>query len=751
MLAGGRASFDQNSTVNIVAPATDLVTIRVVDQASGQPVPNAPVRPVRTTIEYCDKSSTYKPFEQATEVSCSFYSVGNPANAVANSRGEIRLHLPTATHYRRASYDISATRPGAASSAATISFAASSGNLKIIELPSAGVVISGRVQTADGVPVSGAVVHFGVVGRPSSASVLKSTSDAQGNYSMTVPAGELSELWVYTPNMHQSFEYSLGGYTTPALPIGSNFGGRFTPTANSTINLTAPEMATVTLTAVDAYSLDPVPNARFTTDRYTTVYCDTRGYKAFAAASTTICNFRILGPSNVPPIANADGQIQIQLPLNSLLALSEYVISAIHPFTNTRVGQQRFTVSSASPMNIQLVLPGTPSVPSQPTVTAGDSSVTLGWTEPWNGGAFIDYYRVWFALDARGPYQRVNSGSCAGNIAPELRSCEVTDLVPGVTYYFAIIAHNVVGASDMSASVASMPTGSGGFPPGSDDGPVGGGGASDSSFPALSPSRQNVLESGRTRGMVRADGSVAAVAATAEPGSNLLRLDSGATTVSVLAPGGLSLADSGSVSLHPLTDLAVSVSGLKPGSIGSLLLVPSGYYGFTTSEFGSQSSQVLVLATGEVDLAGEMQMSTTLEVAEGEYQLQLVAMSNDGELIALVLQANVFGFESIVPSVDAQRGPPRGWTKARADGTIKFYARNIVGAGKVRFILNGREVSWIRAVDASEPRLNVGLGAARDGLVRTVGRGSRWSLVTGRNVLEIWVGDTRLVYRVFKN
>jgi hypothetical protein len=142
-------------------------------------------------------------------------------------------------------------------------------------------------------------------------------------------------------------------------------------------------------------------------------------------------------------------------------------------------------------------------------------------------------------------------------------------------------------------------------------------------------------------------------------------------------------------------------------------------------------------------------MSTTLEVAEGEYQLQLVAMASDGELIALVLQASVLGFEPIVPVVDTEPGPPRGWTRAMGDGSLKFYARDIVGAGKLRFMLNGREVAWVRAVDASDPKLNVGPAAARDGLVRTVGVGSRWSLVAGRNVLEIYVGENRLVRRIF--
>jgi hypothetical protein len=57
----------------------------------------------------------------------------------------------------------------------------------------------------------------------------------------------------------------------------------------------------------------------------------------------------------------------------------------------------------------------------------------------------------------------------------------------------------------------------------------------------------------------------------------------------------------------------------------------------------------------------------------------------------------------------------------------------------------------VRTVDATDPRLNVGPAAARDGLVRTVGPGSRWSLAAGRNVLEVYVGENRLVRRIFTN
>ena len=80
----------------------------------------------------------------------------------------------------------------------------------------------------------------------------------------------------------------------------------------------------------------------------------------------------------------------------------------------------------------------------------------------------------------------------------------------------------------------------------------------------------------------------------------------------------------------------------------------------------------------------------------------------------------------------------RGWTRAMADGTIKMYARDVIGAGKVTLRVNGREIAWVRAVDAADPKLNVGPAGQKDGLVRTI------TLAPGKNALEIFVDGTRI-------
>lgn len=78
-----------------------------------------------------------------------------------------------------------------------------------------------------------------------------------------------------------------------------------------------------------------------------------------------------------------------------------------------------------------------------------------------------------------------------------------------------------------------------------------------------------------------------------------------------------------------------------------------------------------------------------------------------------------------------------GWTKKISDSEVKVYAKNLVGAGKVQYFLNGKEVAWVRAADQSDPKLRFANGASY--LVRTL------TLVEGqKNVIEIHVDGERV-------
>jgi hypothetical protein len=85
---------------------------------------------------------------------------------------------------------------------------------------------------------------------------------------------------------------------------------------------------------------------------------------------------------------------------------------------------------------------------------------------------------------------------------------------------------------------------------------------------------------------------------------------------------------------------------------------------------------------------------------------------------------------------DTNVGKTTAWTKLQADGTAKMYAKNIVGAGKVQFFHNNKEIAWVRAADALNPKLRAANGAFY--LVRTV------ELVDGKNVLEVYIDGERV-------
>jgi len=88
---------------------------------------------------------------------------------------------------------------------------------------------------------------------------------------------------------------------------------------------------------------------------------------------------------------------------------------------------------------------------------------------------------------------------------------------------------------------------------------------------------------------------------------------------------------------------------------------------------------------------------------------------------------------------DASKSTFRTWTKRISDRELKFYAREIVGAGKVSFRLNDKEVAWVRATNNLDSKLNL----AGDGMVRTA------QLSSGRNVLEIHVGSCRSTRTIY--
>jgi hypothetical protein len=80
---------------------------------------------------------------------------------------------------------------------------------------------------------------------------------------------------------------------------------------------------------------------------------------------------------------------------------------------------------------------------------------------------------------------------------------------------------------------------------------------------------------------------------------------------------------------------------------------------------------------------------------------------------------------------------PGYWTKGQPNAqTVKLYARNPIGQGKIQFFVDGREVAWIRATAETDPKLSFAIGNSY--LVRTI------ELKPGKNRLEIRIDGFRV-------
>ena len=238
----------------------------------------------------------------------------------------------------------------------------------------------------------------------------------------------------------------------------------------------------------------------------------------------------------------------------------------------------------------------------------------------------------------------------------------------------------------------------------------------------------NPLPSGRVTAAVRSDGSVIEVALTRSSNGLQLGLNVGTVAATLQAGTGASFSDEGVLTVSSGSGLVMAASGYQPDSEVSLFLVPTALL-TSSSSFFTASTIDLGIAT--IDAEGELSANLVLAAPAGSYLLQFSGFDTDGEELTVVLETLVAGDQIM-----------KTWTK-RLDGNTeaKMYAKNIVGVGKVQFFLNGREIAWVRAVDATDPKLRVitqGPMSGANYLVRTV------PLSLGKNVLEIYLDGVRV-------
>jgi hypothetical protein len=194
-------------------------------------------------------------------------------------------------------------------------------------------------------------------------------------------------------------------------------------------------------------------------------------------------------------------------------------------------------------------------------------------------------------------------------------------------------------------------------------------------------------------------------------------------------------------------------ASVLPGSTLQISAVVTDKFGnpVNTSATGD-AADVAITYTGPGLVVGTLPTETD---ANGRVQLSVLMGSNDRGTFSVTVSYRKAGAGSTgtnliaatanvtVGAAAAVAGEARGWTRFLSDkNELKIYARDVVGAGKVTFMVNGRELAWIRAVDGTDPKLNV----ANDGIVRSV---FVRDMLVGRNVIEIYQGNVRLDRRIF--
>ncbi|MEY4990174.1 MAG: hypothetical protein RIS08_400 [Actinomycetota bacterium] len=443
------AAFTESRSIDLKAPKYKNLTIKVVN-SNGTPIQNAVIQSADLAV-YC-KTTGYAVSALGSSPGCQAWPTGYSGSAPrTNSNGEAVLPLMELAQTTATQYRLSVAHPTQTALISTFTTSPTADTVQVVTLSEL-VTISGRVLLADGTtPVRNAPVKWlpvGVNGGLGYDAVTAYKTDEQGRYSIQVVPGTQGELFVNTTRRPATNELS-----DPQLPWGLYAGGTVTITTSRTIDITLPAIQYLDYTVVEFASEEPVVGAKFVYGGLAE-HCSANRYTPFAGVTSPRCEFWPSGYSSTPVLSDSQGKAKIAVLSSTLFSnFTRFTFAVTHPIDNARV----LTANATGATTSKLIMPGTPSKPEQPNATPLTNEVRLTWTEPWNGGAFIDYYKIWISPNADGPFTLVTSGSCAGLVAPDQRTCVVTGLTPGVTYYFAIIAHNVVGYSQLSSATSATP------------------------------------------------------------------------------------------------------------------------------------------------------------------------------------------------------------------------------------------------------------------------------------------------------
>ena len=390
------------------------------------------------------------------------------------------------------------------------------------------------------------------------------------------------------------------------------------------------------------------------------------------------------------------------------------------------------------------VAPDSPDAPTAPSISASGTVVTVDWVAPASGGAQIQSYVVTL-------YRESSVVETASAVDGSLATYDFATSTAG-DYKATVAARNSVDLGPASAfsAVAS----------------VTGGAALLANVPVVTPSTISPFTVGQTQSLTATAPSLEPVTlvslSTAICSLNagvLKALSVGTCSVSATAAA-TDTHDSGSRVMSIAVTAAAAAGGggaaavvapvltARPVLTGSAVL--GEYLVASAGTWQSQANLDFSYRWLSCDIALSAPTASQVEKncqAIGTERLfrYLVSATDDGKnLLVEVTAINSSSLTSVTYSstvlfntVEVEQATPAYWPKKLTDSSVKLYAKNIVGAGKVQFFLNGREIAWVRAADANDPKLRTANGFQY--LVRTV------TLKAGmKNALEIYVDGIRV-------
>jgi len=419
------------------------------------------------------------------------------------------------------------------------------------------------------------------------------------------------------------------------------------------------------------------------------------------------------------------------------------------------------TAVATGPAHAAPAKPGSVSVQStsEPAAARNAASVSVSWN--------VATGAIAYAVTATAAGETSRSGSSAVCAAGSCNST-VTQLSGGVNYAFvvtAIASDNSRTASDslqfVAKSIAAAPVIAA---PSPNEGevrlswatPIG---VATGGLPITSYS---IFETGGQFNFVAAADSNEITISNLEPGlsysfnitaNNSLGASAAATFSTFVASAPVGVPSQPAAPTLSLTGTTAIVSWTVPDDNG----------GFAITGYRVTLLRNGVVAVGPVTVGPTPRVYSVPGLSAGIYTARVTALNENGASLRSPLSTSVtvaasggVGGGGALPAPDEEGGVDapavdpsdfNGWTKRMVDAAgaptaeVKFYAKNAIGAGKVQFMLNGREIAWVRAIEATDPKLRTVTAGPMAGvsyLVRTI------TLQPGKNALEIYVDGERV-------